>query len=626
MMKGLISVVLLLLFFATVFGRSIDGAYSDLELLRAERPAASKRNAPSHANVYSARNVPSGELPPPLAHAFLDDFNVIQIGAGSGGSLLATNLARSGCIKVLVLEEAGEIDWNEERFLPGFENEAYYQPDVEKSFFPKFQTLGGYKALAAMKQIAVHSVIGGAMRLSHFAIEWGSDEVSQREMYAALGNASEWHKEYLWGHINDKYFTYIGANQSSTHANLGKIRSVQSKQSTFQDAWLDDCWRNTNATTSLDFNVIGHAINTCGAEPSNVRADGTRSATENEYLEDELATGNPNLVVVYNAYVHKLLFDYDRDGTPVAVGVDGLFSGRHFSIRFRPGQPPQSNGNQNVCQRTRNSYREVILQAGSIWNPVILQRSGIGAKDLLNKFNISIVKDNANVGAHLKEASSTHSLYRTNCSRADIGYKNGLPSPIVQSRPGAFVTLKGHDFLLLGTPLDFGFARVLFAITFELNQEKEGSLNISSMSPGVFPMVDYNWDRDTLNKHALGLKWYRDLVFNTSFGSKFAMVELDPPAGTVPVTNNAAELAGLATYAKNYLQPVNHISCTTRMAMNESDGVVDRNFKVFGVKQLRIGSQSTLRFVPGAGGQTWCVAVAHNMCNKIFAENDLPLI
>jgi choline dehydrogenase-like flavoprotein len=142
---------------------------------------------------------------------------------------------------------------------------------------------------------------------------------------------------------------------------------------------------------------------------------------------------------------------------------------------------------------------------------------------------------------------------------------------------------------------------------------------ISSTSPAIFPTVDFGWDQGTLDKQVLGIKWYRQLVFNTSFGSKFDMVELEPGLGVQTD-------ADLRTYASKYLQPVNHQSCTTRMALSENDGVVDTNFKVFGVNKLRVASQSVLRYVPGAGGQAWCITIAHNLVNKIFSELGLPQI
>ncbi len=106
------------------------------------------------------------------------------------------------------------------------------------------------------------------------------------------------------------------------------------------------------------------------------------------------------------------------------------------------------------------------------------------------------------------------------------------------------------------------------------------------------------WNQTTLDKQVAGFKWYRQLVFNTSLGARFNMQELQPGPS---VTSDAA----LRAFAVTNLQPVNHISCTTRMALSESDGVVDTQFRVFGVRQLRVGSQSVLRFVPGTCARTF---------------------
>ncbi len=60
--------------------------------------------------------------------------------------------------------------------------------------------------------------------------------------------------------------------------------------------------------------------------------------------------------------------------------------------------------------------------------------------------------------------------------------------------------------------------------------------------------------------------------------------------------------------------------------VDESDGVVGLDFKVFGVDGLRLGSNSVMRFVNGAGGQFYACAVAFNLVNKIRTELGLPPI
>ncbi len=73
--------------------------------------------------IWTKENVPAGQLPPPLRDLFTQA-NVILVGAGSDGALSAALLAQTRALRILVLDDAGTIDYHEERFLPGNENEV----------------------------------------------------------------------------------------------------------------------------------------------------------------------------------------------------------------------------------------------------------------------------------------------------------------------------------------------------------------------------------------------------------------------------------------------------------------------------------------------------------------------
>jgi choline dehydrogenase-like flavoprotein len=581
--------------------------------------------------IWTKDNVPAGELPPPLQGCFTDA-NIIQVGAGSGGSFSATLLGQTGVLRVLVLDEGSAIDYHTEKFLPGNENEAYFQPDVEKSFFPKFDFVadgeGGYNALGQVKNIAVNVIRGGAMRLSHFAVEAGSSVLHKRDMWDPLGRPHEWDPEYLWGYFMNHAFRFKGPCIAKNHENLGKIWALETKPSPFLNAWLHDAHQVTGERLHCDFNTIDGGVHTIGAEPSNVEPfpppNNIRSTTEDEYLIPEVQV-NPNIIVVRDCKVTRILFENDVEtGKPRAIGAEGLFHNRFFRIQFRPIKDRSIEpGNR---EQIRERFHEVISTLGTVYNPYILMLSGIGPTSVLSQYNIPVIKANDNVGAHLREASTTHMLFTMNASRTDIGFDTEppwLPSPIIQSRPGMFAPVqvegKTYEMFLLATPLDFGFSRVIFAISFELEQPIEGNMVITSANYGDDPLVHYGWDQTTLQRHVEVYKLYRNIINNgTDIKTEFA-----PVVETFPGPQVTSD-ADLRNAAQQFMQPVNHLSCTTRMALDESDGVVGLDFKVFGVEGLRLGSQSVLRYVPGAGGQFWCMAIAWNLTNKIREELGLP--
>jgi choline dehydrogenase-like flavoprotein len=105
--------------------------------------------------------------------------------------------------------------------------------------------------------------------------------------------------------------------------------------------------------------------------------DGTRVSTSKAYLEPFIDK-RPNLHVLANSYVTKVLIS----DTKKAFGVEYRRNNQTFTV---------------------NATKEVILSAGAIKSPQILLLSGIGPKQQLAKFNISMVAELSGVGQNLMD-------------------------------------------------------------------------------------------------------------------------------------------------------------------------------------------------------------------------------
>src|SRR5690606_38998651 len=106
-----------------------------------------------------------------------------------------------------------------------------------------------------------------------------------------------------------------------------------------------------------------------------VTPNGRRSSTARGYLDR--AKGRANLTIETHATTDVIMFEGKR-----AVGVRYERKGQVQEVR---------------------AQREVLLCAGAIASPQILQRSGIGPKDVLDEFGIEAVHVNDNVGKHLQD-------------------------------------------------------------------------------------------------------------------------------------------------------------------------------------------------------------------------------
>ena len=104
-------------------------------------------------------------------------------------------------------------------------------------------------------------------------------------------------------------------------------------------------------------------------------AKGERSHAGVAYLKPAL--GRPNLDIITNAVVEKLVFDTRYESDLVTNGVQYIKNGQHYIARAR---------------------REVVICAGAFQSPQILELSGIGSKSILNSHGIECLYDNPNIG------------------------------------------------------------------------------------------------------------------------------------------------------------------------------------------------------------------------------------
>lgn len=590
---------------------------------------------------------PLGQLPDILAGA-VADVNIIQVGAGSSGSLSAALLAKSNCLKVLVLDDGANVNL--------YDPNAPFRPGNE--YGPGGYFSGSYERMSTHVQNAgidsehnVHgslwrTIPGGAMRLSHYAWETGDSRIHRREMYEALGRPAEWSPEHVWQVIADRRLNFSGPHITTNHANNGPLRIQESRDCEFQRTWLQGCSQITGNRIEYDFNTLNGSIKTCGAEPSNIRADGYRSITENEFLIPE-ASRNPNLILVRDVAVHRVLFD-TRDDVPRAVGVEGTFRGQYFNVRLPERVSlPRGHSCRNI-QKTKN-YKKVLLSMGTIGNAHILKLSGVGPRAELESNGIKVIIENDNVGANLKEGMVSYLGYYTNATSAEVGVFPTSPD-LITSRPGAFVEYQDNKYLFLLTPSvwapDFVVA---YALVFELETPLTGTVKLFSANPMHLPLVDYAWTDATVDKQARGLLYFRDIIVNSSIGDRFSFYQMFPaddisdihtlkrslktakmadPVGTKRAMMKAKR-SGDPQVVRNAVtmgsEAILHATGTTRMALNKADGVVDTGFNVFDSENLMVGSVSVLRYFPGSGGQAWAVAVADILTEKILTQLELPM-
>lgn len=118
-----------------------------------------------------------------------------------------------------------------------------------------------------------------------------------------------------------------------------------------------------------------------------------RSYSASAYLGDKsrretLDDQSANLVILTGALTQRILIDNDRQGGLRATGAEYSHDGKTF---------------------TAKAGREVILSAGTVQSPQLLELSGIGDGNILTKAGVEVKFENKNVGRNLQDHLSTTS-------------------------------------------------------------------------------------------------------------------------------------------------------------------------------------------------------------------------
>ncbi|KAE8154170.1 aryl-alcohol dehydrogenase [Aspergillus avenaceus] len=313
------------------------------------------------------------------------EYDYVIIGGGTAGLVVANRLTEDENISVLVLE-AGSNRVNDPRIMiPGLASSTYFDPEFDWCITsPPQEALNG-RCIAEPRG----RTLGGSSAINLGMIIYPSR--NDLDAWEKLGNPG-WNWESLSG--------YLRKSQTFT-APSGEIRrelSVPSIDPAVRGtdgplhvsygegpfAPFSAAWPKTFQTLheSKEDPLSGFCIGAF-CNPGSIHATTrARSHAGIDYYNAEVAQ-RPNLRVITEALVEKALLQKTENGDVVATGVQFI-------------------GKDGV-RRTVSAGAEVILAAGAVKTPHILELSGIGNPTLLQAHGIDPIIDNSNVGENLQE-------------------------------------------------------------------------------------------------------------------------------------------------------------------------------------------------------------------------------
>jgi choline dehydrogenase len=522
----------------------------------------------------------------------------VIIGAGSAGCVLANRLSEDPGTKVILIE-AGGRDWNPYIHVPAGFMKMLDHPTLTWGYYAEPDPGTAGRAILYPRG----RVLGGSSSINGLIYIRGQPE--DFDHWAQLGNRG-------WGWDAVLPFFKKAENWEGGETEVrgcgGPLFTSKMDRSPLCAAVIE-AGKEIGLEYREDVNDLppgaGDSIGWC----QQTRGGRRRASTARTYLRPALK--RPNLQVIVKAQVNRIVFDGRR-----AVGVEYERGG--------------------VVERA-DAERDVILSAGAVNSPHILQLSGVGAPEHLNRVGIPVHHALPGVGQNLQDHFIARMSYPVSGATTVNERSRGLAlaSEVVR------YLVTGKGMLTYSASLAAASVKVLdesatpdvqcsiapgsfkdgqigelddfpgiTAGAWQMRPLSRGYVEAKSSDPREAPAINPRYLSEQTDRRAIigGLRFVRRL-FAAPALAKYCGPEILPGA-------NVASDDELLDYARQKGSTVYHATCTCKMG-SDNMAVVDDQLRVHGLERLRVIDASVMPTVTSTNTNAPTIMIAEKGADLI---------
>ena len=503
----------------------------------------------------------------------MESFDYVIVGAGGSGAVLASRLSDDPDTSILLIERGGG-GWNPLLHIPKGFFFTLQSSKLTTTYMAERPSTGEREPWQRGRVLGGSTAVNGMMYVRGYEADYDGLEQA--------GNPGWGWRSFLRAYLAMEDHELGASPMRGSGGPVGISVPTSTDDETVQlllAAAGDAGWPFTEDVNAEDAQHIGFT-------PATIK-NGVRQSTANSFLWP--VRGRKNLTIATDTTVDELRWDGKR--------VTGVKARRDTAnVEYAAG--------------------EVILSAGAIETPLILERSGIGRGDVLGRAGIEVRVESPNVGERVIEQHGVAVQVRF---RREIGKTMALSSKPKQfaqgiryllTREGPVATA-GYDLMahiksrpevdrpdiqvvaipfaldLSGDDLDVADYPGVYLLGYQIRPTTRSSIHVTTSSPDAMPEIRANYFEDAEDRRVSGtiVDHLRSLLAQSAIASEVEAEVI--PGGQI---NNPEQVL---EYAQAPGVSIYHAVGSASMGPDDDD-VVSPDLRVRGVQGLRVADISIL--------------------------------